>query len=71
MDLQALYFNKFGKKAIKSWKLSPDAFCQMAMQLAVHSLTGETYPTYESAQTRYWRAFPPTTFPIASTTIKA
>lgn len=52
VDLQALYFNKFGKKAIKSWKLSPDAFCQMAMQLAVHSLTGETYPTYESAQTR-------------------
>jgi hypothetical protein len=52
VDLQVMYFNKFGKDAIKSWKISPDAFCQMAMQLAVHSLTGETYPTYESGQTR-------------------
>ncbi len=53
VDLQVKYFNKFGKDAIKSWKISPDAFCQMAMQLAVHSLTGEIYPTYESGQTRY------------------
>lgn len=52
VDLQVKYFNKFGKDAIKSWKISPDAFCQMAMQLAVHSLTGEIYPTYESGQTR-------------------
>jgi len=52
VDLQILYFKAFGKEQIKKWKVSPDAFCQMAMQLAVYGLTGQFYPTYESGQTR-------------------
>ncbi|KAJ1915324.1 Carnitine O-acetyltransferase mitochondrial [Mycoemilia scoparia] len=45
-------FELFGKELIKSLKVSPDAFTQMAFQLAYHRLFGHTVATYESASTR-------------------
>ena len=34
LDLKAIHFHDYGKRAIKSWGLSPDATLQMAFQLA-------------------------------------
>eukprot|EP00299_Pterocystis_sp_00344_P016766 c8410_g1_i2.p1 GENE.c8410_g1_i2~~c8410_g1_i2.p1 ORF type:complete len:642 (+),score=143.52 c8410_g1_i2:53-1927(+) len=50
--LRAVDFNSFGREAIKSMKCSPDAFFQMAIQLAYYRLYGISVPTYESAATR-------------------
>lgn len=45
------YFG-YGKGLIKTFKVSPDAYVQMMMQLAYFKLTGKVRPTYESAATR-------------------
>lgn len=45
------YFG-YGKNLIKQFKVSPDAYVQMMMQLAYYKLTGKIRPTYESAATR-------------------
>ncbi|CAI5759655.1 unnamed protein product [Candida verbasci] len=42
----------YGKGLIKKFKVSPDAYVQMLMQLAYYKLTGKVRPTYESAATR-------------------
>lgn len=42
----------YGKNLIKQFKVSPDAYVQMMMQLAYYKLTGKVRPTYESAATR-------------------
>ncbi|KAK6454800.1 ceramide glucosyltransferase [Scheffersomyces xylosifermentans] len=42
----------YGKGLIKKFKVSPDAFVQLLMQLAYYKLTGKVRPTYESAATR-------------------
>lgn len=42
----------YGKGLIKKFKVSPDAYVQMMMQLAYFKLTGKVRPTYESAATR-------------------
>eukprot|EP00924_Labyrinthula_sp_SR-Ha-C_P016967 maker-scaffold_6-snap-gene-20.57-mRNA-1 protein AED:0.03 eAED:0.03 QI:59/0.8/0.83/1/1/1/6/35/637 len=36
LDVNVLEFDKFGRKHIKNWKVSPDAVSQVAMQLAYH-----------------------------------
>ena len=56
IDLCAYKFNAFGKTAIaKSFGLSPDAFIQMAMQLAHLRLHKKVVLTYESSHTRrFW-----------------
>ena len=42
----------YGKGLIKKFKVSPDAYVQMLMQLAYFKYTGKIRPTYESAATR-------------------
>eukprot|EP01104_Vermistella_antarctica_P016221 TRINITY_DN549_c1_g1_i1.p1 TRINITY_DN549_c1_g1~~TRINITY_DN549_c1_g1_i1.p1 ORF type:complete len:711 (-),score=184.05 TRINITY_DN549_c1_g1_i1:7-2139(-) len=52
LDLKVQFFQQYGKGAIKQFKMSPDAFVQMAAQLAYYRLYGKFVLTYESAQTR-------------------
>lgn len=42
----------YGKGLIKKFKVSPDAYVQMLIQLSYFKLTGKIRPTYESAATR-------------------
>lgn len=55
VDHYTLIHTKFGKGDIKKMKISPDAFCQMAFQLAYFKETGKVCLTYESAMTRLFR----------------
>ncbi|CAO3571768.1 unnamed protein product [Mortierella alpina] len=48
-------FKGYGKGLIKSFKMSPDAYVQMALQLAYYRKHGELVATYESAATRKYR----------------
>lgn len=45
-------FYGYGSKEIKRWKCSPDAFVQMAIQLAYYICFGTIKATYEASQTR-------------------
>eukprot|EP00668_Euglena_longa_P016154 GGOE01020369.1.p1 GENE.GGOE01020369.1~~GGOE01020369.1.p1 ORF type:complete len:645 (+),score=219.42 GGOE01020369.1:190-1935(+) len=51
-DLKVLHFMMFGGKRLKELKCSPDAFAQMAIQLAAFKVFGCTKPTYEATATR-------------------
>jgi carnitine O-acetyltransferase len=51
-DLQVLKYERHGSSKIKQGGYSPDAYVQIAMQLAAYRLFGHVVPTYESAQTR-------------------
>jgi len=51
VDLTVLKFQYFGKGLIKNLNMSPDAFCQMAIQLAYYRMHHEFVLTYESAAT--------------------
>ena len=51
-NVRVLEFVNFGKERIKSIKTSPDAFVQMAIQLAQFNVFGQCYNTYEAAMTR-------------------
>ncbi|KAJ2579257.1 Carnitine O-acetyltransferase mitochondrial, partial [Coemansia sp. RSA 1836] len=51
-ELSTLVFDSFGKEQIKKMKVSPDAFVQMAMQLAYYRKYRHVPPTYESASTK-------------------
>ncbi|KAJ2174241.1 Carnitine O-acetyltransferase mitochondrial, partial [Coemansia sp. RSA 518] len=48
-ELSTLVFDSFGKEQIKKMKVSPDAFVQMAMQLAYYRQFRHVPATYESA----------------------
>lgn len=50
--IRILRFEEFGKDLVKSAAVSPDAFVQMALQLAQYRLFGKCHSTYESASTR-------------------
>ncbi|XP_037002215.2 carnitine O-acetyltransferase isoform X1 [Artibeus jamaicensis] len=52
LDMIATVFHHFGKDFPKSEKLSPDAFIQMALQLAYYRIYGQACATYESASLR-------------------
>ena len=50
--LQTKVFHGYGSNYIKSAKFSPDAFVQMAIQLATYRLFKEQAATYEATQVR-------------------
>ena len=52
LQMKVLNFTGFGKGKIKTFKLSPDSFVQMAIQLAFYRLHGIPVATYESGGTR-------------------
>merc|ERR1712150_267667 len=51
-DLQVQSYHGYGSTFIKKSKFSPDAFVQMAIQLAGYRLFGEQVGTYEATQVR-------------------
>ncbi|KHN77716.1 Carnitine O-palmitoyltransferase 1, liver isoform [Toxocara canis] len=54
VDMAATIFRTFGKGRIKQGKLSPDAFVQMAIQLANFKDQHKFVLTYESASARFY-----------------
>nr|XP_020650511.1 carnitine O-acetyltransferase [Pogona vitticeps] len=55
LDISAIVFHHFGKNFPKSQKISPDAFIQIALQLAYYRMYKEACATYESASLRMFR----------------
>ncbi|KFV66414.1 Carnitine O-palmitoyltransferase 1, liver isoform, partial [Dryobates pubescens] len=55
VDLHSFYFDTFGKGLIKKAKTSPDAFVQLALQLAHYRDMGKFSLTYEASMTRLFR----------------
>lgn len=51
-DLRVWHYNRYGKRIIKTFKVSPDAFIQQIIQLAVFKYLKRQLPTYEAASTR-------------------
>ncbi|KAI8609540.1 carnitine acetyl transferase [Chytriomyces sp. MP71] len=51
-DLKVVVFEGYGKNLIKKLGCSPDAYAQMAIQLAYFKTYGKCVATYESAQTK-------------------
>ena len=49
---KVIKFTKFGNNCIKNYKLSPDAFVQLAFQLAQYKLFGKCYSSYEAVMAR-------------------
>ncbi|CAG0917506.1 unnamed protein product [Notodromas monacha] len=52
LEMTMYTFPHYGKNLIKTFKMSPDSFIQMAIQLAFYRIHGEPAATYESASTR-------------------
>lgn len=55
VDLHVLIHSMFGKGIIKKFNVSPDAFIQMALQLAYYRDIGRHHLTYEASMTRMFR----------------
>ncbi|XP_051884942.1 carnitine O-palmitoyltransferase 1, liver isoform-like isoform X2 [Pristis pectinata] len=55
VDFHSFPFDKFGKGLIKRCRISPDAFVQMALQLAHYRDKGKFCLTYEASMTRLFR----------------
>jgi carnitine O-palmitoyltransferase 1 len=55
LQLQVTTFREFGKGTIKRCKVSPDAFFQLALQMAYREDVGKFDLTYESSMTRLFR----------------
>ncbi|CAH0486877.1 unnamed protein product [Peronospora farinosa] len=54
-DLKVISHTEYGKGLIKKFRVSPDAFIQMALQLAYYRNSGTITQTYESSMTRLYR----------------
>lgn len=50
--LHVVRYTTYGKSLIKTYRVSPDAYTQMAIQLAYYKMNGRVDATYESAQTK-------------------
>uniref|UniRef100_A0A8C9YN49 Carnitine O-acetyltransferase a n=1 Tax=Sander lucioperca TaxID=283035 RepID=A0A8C9YN49_SANLU len=55
LDLRITTFDNFGKNFIKAYKLSPDAFVQMAIQLAYYRIHQQIPAALESVSMRTFR----------------
>ncbi|XP_066467245.1 carnitine O-palmitoyltransferase 1, liver isoform isoform X2 [Tiliqua scincoides] len=55
VDFHSFPFDTFGKGLMKKAKTSPDAFVQLALQLAHHRDMGKFCLTYEASMTRLFR----------------
>ncbi|XP_078271148.1 carnitine O-palmitoyltransferase 1, liver isoform isoform X2 [Rhinoraja longicauda] len=55
VDFHSFPFDNFGKGLIKQCRISPDAFVQMALQLAHYRDKGKFCLTYEASMTRLFR----------------
>ncbi|XP_017260849.2 carnitine O-acetyltransferase isoform X2 [Kryptolebias marmoratus] len=55
LDMKVQVFQHFGKNVPKTFRLSPDAFVQTALQLAFYRKYGRCCATYESASLRMYR----------------
>uniref|UniRef100_A0A673IW54 carnitine O-palmitoyltransferase n=1 Tax=Sinocyclocheilus rhinocerous TaxID=307959 RepID=A0A673IW54_9TELE len=55
VDFHVLPIQEFGKGAIKKCKISPDAYIQIALQLAYYRNRGTFSLTYEASMTRLFR----------------
>ncbi|VDK28770.1 unnamed protein product [Gongylonema pulchrum] len=56
LDVASIVFADFGKGLLKEGSISPDAFVQMALQLASYRDQGKFCLTYESASARFFAA---------------
>lgn len=55
IDLKILVHTAYGKGLMKKCRISPDAFIQMALQLAYYRDAGRFSLTYEASMTRLYR----------------
>ncbi|XP_043087029.1 choline O-acetyltransferase-like [Puntigrus tetrazona] len=55
LDMNVFRFVVYGKEFIKQQKMSPDAFIQLALQLAFYRCHGRLVSSYESASLRRFR----------------
>ncbi|GFV62616.1 carnitine O-acetyltransferase [Trichonephila clavipes] len=52
LEMSCFEYDTYGKEFIKSQKLSPDSYIQMAIQLAFYKIHNQIGATYESASSR-------------------
>ncbi|XP_035223735.1 carnitine O-acetyltransferase-like isoform X2 [Stegodyphus dumicola] len=52
LEMSCFTYEPYGKEFIKSQKLSPDSYIQMAIQLAFYKIHNQIAATYESASSR-------------------
>ncbi|XP_027021219.1 carnitine O-acetyltransferase isoform X1 [Tachysurus fulvidraco] len=67
LDVRVIVFCHFGKNVPKSYQMSPDAFIQVALQLAYYRLYKHCCATYESASLRMFKLGRTDTIRSAST----